>query len=55
MSTEAAWADIRACLEQRRRLVESERKRLVEMQQMIGVDEAMLLVRAGGLGAGARP
>lgn len=42
---EAAWSDVRTCLEQRRRLVESERKRLVEMQQMVGADEAALLVR----------
>lgn len=45
-SDEAAWTEIRATLEQRRRLVESERKRLVEMQQMVGADQAMLLVRS---------
>lgn len=46
VSDDAAWADVRSVVNQRTRLVESERKRLVEMQQMIGADQAMLLVRA---------
>jgi hypothetical protein len=44
----AAWQDVRGLLEQRRRTVESERKRLVEMQQNITVEKAMLLVGAIG-------
>lgn len=46
LADEAAWNDIRATLEQRRKLVESERKRLIEMQQMVTADEAMGFVRA---------
>lgn len=46
LADEAAWSDIRHTLEQRRKLVESERKRLVEMQQMVTADEAMGFVRA---------
>jgi hypothetical protein len=42
----AAWSDVRSLLEQRRRTVESERKRLVEMQQMVTTDRLMLLVGA---------
>jgi hypothetical protein len=42
----AAWQDVRALLDQRRRTVESERKRLVEMQQTLTVERAMLLVGA---------
>lgn len=42
----AAWQDVRSLLEQRRRTVESERKRLVEMQQTITVEKAMLLLGA---------
>lgn len=45
-SDEAAWTEIRSVVNQRRSLVESERKRLVEMQQMVGADQAMLLVRS---------
>ncbi len=41
-----AWREIGGVLEQRRRLVESERKRLVEMQQMITTEKAMLLIGA---------
>ena len=40
----AAWADVRTLLEQRRKLVESERKRLVEMQQMMTAGQAQLLI-----------
>lgn len=42
----AAWEDVRALLDQRRRTVESERKRLVEMQQTITAERAMLLIGA---------
>lgn len=40
----AAWSDVRTLIEQRRKLVESERKRLAEMQQLITSEQAMLLV-----------
>lgn len=42
----AAWDEVGKLLEQRRRLVESERKRLVEMQQTITAERAMLLIGA---------
>lgn len=42
----AAWQDISNTLEQRRKLVESERKRLVEMQQMITAEQAMVMLAA---------
>lgn len=42
----AAWSDIHSTLEQRRKLVESERKRLVEMQQMITAEQAMVMLAA---------
>lgn len=38
------WSDIFKLVEQRRRLVESERKRLVEMQQTVQVERVMVLV-----------
>lgn len=41
-----AWADIFTAVEQRRRLVESERKRMVEQQQYVTAEQAMLLVSA---------
>ena len=41
-----AWAEVGAVLEQRRKLVESERKRLVEMQQVLTSEQALLLMRA---------
>lgn len=41
-----AWSEIQTTIEQRRRLVESERKRLVEMQQYITSQQAMTLVAA---------
>ena len=41
-----AWAEIGALLEQRRKLVESERKRLIEAQQTLTVEKAMLLIGA---------
>lgn len=40
----AAWNEVLRLLDQRRRLVESERKRLVDMQQMITAERAMTLV-----------
>jgi hypothetical protein len=42
----AAWNEIQNTLEQRRKLVESERKRLIEMQQVITSERAMLLISA---------
>lgn len=43
-----AWSEIAVTLEQRRKLVESERKRLVEAQQTLTVEKAMLLIGAIG-------
>lgn len=40
------WVQISSMLEQRRRLTDSERKRLVDMQQMITSEQAMTLVAA---------
>lgn len=42
----SAWGDIFEAIEQRRKLVESERKRLVEMQQYVTAEQAMLLISA---------
>ena len=42
----AIWVDIRTSLEQRRKLVESERKRRVEMHTMVTADQAAGLTRA---------
>lgn len=42
----AAWREIHAAVDQRRKLVESERKRLVEMQQMVTAEQAMTFVAA---------
>lgn len=42
----AIWREITDNLEQRRRLVESERRRLMDMEQMITVERVMLLVAA---------
>ncbi len=41
-----AWYEIHAILDQRRKLVESEQKRLVSMQQMITSEQAMTLITA---------
>ena len=41
-----AWEEIGRLLDQRRRLVESERKRQVEMHQMITAERAMILLAA---------
>ncbi|MBD2060654.1 hypothetical protein H6F88_32445 [Oculatella sp. FACHB-28] len=40
----AAWNEVKALMEQRRRLVESERKRLLDMQQFITAEKALLLI-----------
>lgn len=42
----ALWEEIQGVLEQRRKLVESERKRLIEMQMVITSEKAMLLISA---------
>lgn len=41
-----AWDEIKQALALRRRLVESERKRLVQLSQMITTEQAMVLVTA---------
>lgn len=41
-----AWYEIHAVIDQRRKLAESERKRLIEMQQMVKADQAMALAGA---------
>ena len=41
-----AWSELQSVLEQRKRLIESERKRLVEMQQMVTSQQAMGLISA---------
>lgn len=46
VSDYAAWNEVYNVLEQRRKLVESERKRLIEMQQVITAERAMLLIGA---------
>ena len=43
-----AWGEVGSVLEQRRKLVESERKRLQEAQQTLTVEKAMLLIGAIG-------
>ena len=40
-----AWQEVRQLLQERRKLVESERKRLIDMQQMITTEEALLLMK----------
>ena len=42
----AAWAEIGQLLDRRQRMVESERRRYVEMQQMVSVEQAMLFLGA---------
>jgi hypothetical protein len=42
----AAWGEIGSLMEQRRRLVDSEAKRLKDMQMMYSVEQGMLLVGA---------
>lgn len=46
LSDYAAWDEVGKMLDQRRRVVESERKRLVEMQQVITTERMMLLITA---------
>jgi hypothetical protein len=40
----SAWEDVRTLIRDRQRLVESERKRMIEAQQYIAFDQAMTLV-----------
>ena len=40
----AAWDEVVGLVEKRRRLVESERKRMVEMHQMVAVERALVMV-----------
>lgn len=42
----AAWEEVRSLVDQRSRLVASERQRLVQMQQMVTVEQAMTLLAA---------
>lgn len=46
VSDYAAWHEVGSLLEQKRKLAESERKRLVEMQQTITTEQALLFVSA---------
>ena len=46
MAERGLWQEITGLLDQRRRLTESERKRLIEAQQTITAERAMLLVGA---------
>jgi hypothetical protein len=39
-----AWHDVQELIEQRRKLAESETRRLVTLQQMISAEQAMLLI-----------
>ena len=45
-SDAAAWQEVQAVLMLREHLVRSERQRLVQMQQMISVEQALLLIAA---------
>lgn len=42
----AAWEEVRSLIDQRSRIVASERQRLVQMQQMLSIDQAMTLMAA---------
>ena len=42
----AVWSEITALLDQRRRLVESERRRLLETDQLVTVERVMVLIAA---------
>lgn len=42
----AAWEEVRSLVDQRARIVANERQRLVQMQQMLSVEQAMTLVAA---------
>ena len=46
MEDDAIWEEITGAIDQRRKLVESERTRLVQMQEMITSERAMLLIAA---------
>ena len=46
VSDSLAWSEVTRLLDQRRRLVESERKRLVDLQQMITAERALVLLTA---------
>jgi hypothetical protein len=46
LSDYAAWAEIASLWEQRRKLAESEHKRLIAMRQMITQEQALLLMGA---------
>jgi hypothetical protein len=39
-----AWAEIGELIEQRRKLTESEQKRMVVLQQMMSIEEAMVIM-----------
>lgn len=47
-SDSEAWREVLGLVERRRKLVESERKRMVEAGQMVSVEQAMVLVCAIG-------
>lgn len=42
----AAWEEVRSLVDQRARIVASERQRLVQMQQMLSTEQAMTLIAA---------
>lgn len=46
MEEQAAWGEVYNLIEQRRRVVDSEWKRLADMQQMITAERALLLITA---------
>jgi hypothetical protein len=46
MADYAAWQEVGRLIDQRQRLAESERKRLVDMRQMITAERAMVLLAA---------
>lgn len=46
LSDYEAWAEIHTLLDQRRKLAESERKRLIEAEQVVRADKAMTLAMA---------
>jgi hypothetical protein len=46
VASDDLWTEIAGMLDQRRKLVESERKRLIEMRQMITAERAMVLISA---------
>jgi hypothetical protein len=46
VSDAEAWAEVREIIDQRARLVANERQRLVQLQQMVTVEQAMMLLAA---------